>query len=492
MVMGGDNPIEFTNDLTVAINRLTTAQESWARSFGELGDSGNQWWTIFARVTSGSGLWKLQNRIRAVSNVFQAFTDNSDKQKKSMIEGLEANLKMADSLKKLKMARKQMLSGNTDNPIFDMLVGQGVNKDKAREEVLEYYKGTIEQIEKQQAKSGKRLKKKMAKGPSMRERYDAMSAYMFIPKGKYGIGAGEHKTSKGRKAGQFIIDEVLGKSSPMMNVFNKTKDFFVDKGPLGRIRKDGGLDMRSKLNKENASGLKKLMTKIKSKKLIGKLGKFSTLAVAGLGKFAMYFLMIVLGITILAAIIKKGWPIMSSMLGTAFKFFKSALGNILGILVGVFKLFGAIFRGDVIGAIKIVVLDIFGNVVLLIGNVLAGLVVTLGSLLVGIVSGLWNGLVTGIFGDNTRLKIKGYQTGGITRGGLAMVGENGPELVSLPAGSRVYSNTDTRRMGGGNTIHVHVNGRVGASDSEIRDIANKVAREINLRMTRSGSSRIGA
>jgi len=97
MVMGGDNPIEFTNDLTVAINRLTTAQESWARSFGELGDSGNQWWTIFARVTSGSGLWKLQNRIRAVSNVFQAFTDNSDKQKKSMIEGLEANLKMADS-----------------------------------------------------------------------------------------------------------------------------------------------------------------------------------------------------------------------------------------------------------------------------------------------------------------------------------------------------------------------------------------------------------
>ena len=38
-------------------------------------------------------------------------------------------------------------------------------------------------------------------------------------------------------------------------------------------------------------------------------------------------------------------------------------------------------------------------------------------------------------------------------------------------------------MGGG-TINVHVNGRVGASDTEIRDIASKVAREINLQMNR--------
>jgi len=41
---------------------------------------------------------------------------------------------------------------------------------------------------------------------------------------------------------------------------------------------------------------------------------------------------------------------------------------------------------------------------------------------------------------------------------------------------------------GGNTIHVHVNGRVGASDAEIRDIANKVAREINIRMNQTRST----
>jgi len=81
----------------------------------------------------------------------------------------------------------------------------------------------------------------------------------------------------------------------------------------------------------------------------------------------------------------------------------------------------------------------------------------------------------------------GLSTGGtINRGGMAIVGENGPELVSLPSGATVHSNSQSKGMG--NTIHVHVNGRVGASDAEIRDIAQKVAREINLQMNRTTSA----
>tara|TARA_R110002049_G_scaffold36447_3_gene116148 strand:- start:577 stop:2085 length:1509 start_codon:yes stop_codon:yes gene_type:complete len=86
--------------------------------------------------------------------------------------------------------------------------------------------------------------------------------------------------------------------------------------------------------------------------------------------------------------------------------------------------------------------------------------------------------------------IKPFSTGGIVNSDTQIVGERGAELVSLPRGSRVHSNADSKRMlgsSGGNTINVHVNGRVGASDAEIRDIANKVAREINLRMSRTGS-----
>ena len=84
-----------------------------------------------------------------------------------------------------------------------------------------------------------------------------------------------------------------------------------------------------------------------------------------------------------------------------------------------------------------------------------------------------------------------FASGGVVNTPLQVVGERGPELVKLPSGSRVYSNKDSRAMTGGgttNNIHVHVNGRVGASDSEIRDIARKVGAQINREINRTTSS----
>ena len=74
----------------------------------------------------------------------------------------------------------------------------------------------------------------------------------------------------------------------------------------------------------------------------------------------------------------------------------------------------------------------------------------------------------------------GLHTGGtVTKSGAFVVGERGPELLHLPKGSAVTPNT------GGNTINVHVNGRVGASDSELRDIARKVGAMINREINRT-------
>jgi hypothetical protein len=42
--------------------------------------------------------------------------------------------------------------------------------------------------------------------------------------------------------------------------------------------------------------------------------------------------------------------------------------------------------------------------------------------------------------------IPAFARGGISPGGVALVGERGPELVNLPRGSRVHSNEDSRRM----------------------------------------------
>ena len=83
-----------------------------------------------------------------------------------------------------------------------------------------------------------------------------------------------------------------------------------------------------------------------------------------------------------------------------------------------------------------------------------------------------------------------FASGGtMVNSGMALVGEGGPELVSLPQGARVFSNFASRGMGG-TVINVNVAGRIGASDMEIRDIANKVAKEINTHMNRTSSSTV--
>jgi hypothetical protein len=85
-----------------------------------------------------------------------------------------------------------------------------------------------------------------------------------------------------------------------------------------------------------------------------------------------------------------------------------------------------------------------------------------------------------------KIGVEGYAEGGlVNRSGTYLVGERGPEIVSMRKGSYVTPNHELR---GNTTINVSVNGRIGASDSELNDIANKLSNIINQRMQRAGSS----
>jgi len=84
-----------------------------------------------------------------------------------------------------------------------------------------------------------------------------------------------------------------------------------------------------------------------------------------------------------------------------------------------------------------------------------------------------------------------FHTGGTSSGGMAIVGERGPELVNLPAGSKVHSHDTTKSKVGGSTVNnisVNVNGRLGASDTELRDIAKKIGRMVSTEINRTTSS----
>jgi hypothetical protein len=93
----------------------------------------------------------------------------------------------------------------------------------------------------------------------------------------------------------------------------------------------------------------------------------------------------------------------------------------------------------------------------------------------------WNkdGTLTSEF---TNLKSIGAMARGgfVGRSGQYLVGERGPEIVNLSAGSNVTPNHAI-----GNTVNVHVNGRVGASDQELRDIARRVGAMINREINRT-------
>ena len=118
----------------------------------------------------------------------------------------------------------------------------------------------------------------------------------------------------------------------------------------------------------------------------------------------------------------------------------------------------------------------------------------------GIATTIWEGFIgildkigrwtVGII-ENVIDSIKPFALGGTVMGGLSLVGERGPELVKMPRGARVFSNMASRAMlanSGNTTINVSVNGRMGATDTELRDMAKKIGRMINVEINRTTSS----
>ena len=107
----------------------------------------------------------------------------------------------------------------------------------------------------------------------------------------------------------------------------------------------------------------------------------------------------------------------------------------------------------------------------------------------GVLAGIAIGGAIGAIGGHAiGGAIEGKASGGrINRGGNILVGEAGPEIVSLPSNSFVTP-AQQSKGGMGNNISVHVNGRVGASDSELNEIARKIGQKINREMNKYGSS----
>lgn len=457
---------EALTEFGKAIQTLSESSDSLAASFGELSDKSKAW-TIASRILSGSGLWKLQNYVRAVGNTIKMYNDNQNEAAMATVKAFEHNQKLTKSYREMELQIQQV--EKKTGSYYDMMV-RTHGEEKARTEGLKDLFRIKNQI------SEKLVGK--AKG-RISSAFESAGAYLREGKTEINPITGEKEKVRnvftGQRGGYF--GKVMGSKLAGANTFATA---LAKGGPKGeKSRRRLLLKYSSKYFKK-MSPVVGILAKIPSTLL-----KFINIGLTFFIQGLMYVTLIGLGIIVLVRILKAANIFgMFKELVEGFYVVHHLLEGFKKIFGGVFLMLKAVFKGNFkmffIGLVT--VLKGVGQVLL--GLFLAGVAAT-----IAILAGLLIKLPIEIY-KSIKKGITGRATGGIVRENMTLVGERGPELVSLPNGARVHTNAQSRRMatGGSNVINVNVTGRVGASDTEIRDIANKVAREINLRMNRTGSA----
>tara|TARA_R100000458_G_C8270715_1_gene245477 strand:+ start:1043 stop:2419 length:1377 start_codon:yes stop_codon:yes gene_type:complete len=447
-----------TTALTDAISQLNAETDGLIVKFGEMSDQ-SKVWTIASRILSGSGLWKLQNRIRALGQTINVFNDANNKALENQMKQMEANQKLSKTMMKLKKEYTEIGKSDYFKAMKKGLMDKGYTEKDAGKIAKDKIQAQYSQVQ-----SG--LQKRMKSKAGWRD---------FMEHGQVqelSATRGMLRDKRGRFTGKGItgVDQSMKKAGFGGYTMNMLTNSFKKMKWTGEIMLQG--KFRKKAEKVNDWFRKKMTT----------LGKFLDVGLSFLLKMTMGLLLLTFAVMILRKIYPKFRKALDQLGGLQpqidmiWKGAKQIFGGIWTMLKGVFEGdFGKVWKG-----FKKVAAGLF--------NILVGTLIGLGKLVVAALWGLGKTIVGAI---RKRLPkwLGGKATGGLAPqgGGMALVGERGPELVSLPGGARVHSNNASQRMMG-NTINVHVNGRVGASDAEIRDIARKVAREIGIQMNRTSSA----
>lgn len=175
--------------------------------------------------------------------------------------------------------------------------------------------------------------------------------------------------------------------------------------------------------------------------------------------------------------------------------FKVGLALVVGLFTGLLEGVWLMFTNETVRDSVFSILWKFGKILLLAYFVkylaaqallLIGIYAMPFMIIVGI------GIALYAFGRWIAKKLGFFAQGGTVNTPLQVVGERGPELVSLPMGSRVHSNRKSRQMVGGsntsNVFNITINAK-DTSDAELRRIADKIGNMINNKVNRTTSSR---
>ncbi len=562
-------------------------------------------WEIFSRFISGSGLWKVQNKFRAIVQTFHQFADAGNKAAEASAKQLTQLTELSDSHKTLTEAQK-MYSGTVTKEMGRAILKQEKYKElvademkagktkaeaqkkafkqhmldnssklralaeltdfetarlkmldeiniqvKKSDEVLQKEKAAMKTaLLKEEAVKEKKALKKKIKAQVQLDKKNKVAEVARLKKHQKRLGEEfdtliEKRESLANPKSVKEIKEYLKVTEKMGQISDK-----MDKtdAKLGKAKKGaigarltampGGIHV-----KKMARNIKKMWKAENKKKKAWK----TIQTVGGLIKKAFMMMMPMLGYVILGifavigivALVKVVWDSLKATFeeyaGTFETIFNYIWSSVMTIYEGILDVWEAIAEGDWSGmlmglleigagiidlAIGLTIAALLGLWVLFVGvwntwwnwvkkdfpkRLLKTLLIALAIYLVwwlisavAIATGLPILIVVGIaaaimaFGYWIWKKIKSifWHTGGSGKSGTGVVGERGPELVNVPSGTTVTSNKDLQgKVGkGGTIININVNGRLGASDEEIRDIARKLSKHIAAEVNRQTSS----
>jgi len=446
--------IGYTRELSEALNDLAGA---WVEAANE-----NKAWTTISRLTSGSGFWKMQNSVRGVIGVLAIYREN-----------LKKTAEQQDDFNKLLTVHS-----------------------KVRKQIPKISKAGLH------GPDGRLMSKKaLLKTDEAQEKMGIYTKAFGKTEGKARLQADMYKQIESQNK---MLNEIEDKLAWQLKLSNLSwKERQAERIRLAKDKltnfwnKNGGL-----------LGIMKMVIK----------------------GFYSYILKAAVVATLLMLFLRKAWgwfKEIGSKIGL-FDDIKAAFGNVITILSGVFDLFKAIFQGDLVG-----VFQAFWNKILPgLKDLIINSFKIVFKLARTVIESIIRGLISAVIKAGNDIKdaiakkfrnpfkktpeekarqaaerqaraqtyqqryanagqasaYRGYRTyasGGVA-GERVLVGEAGPELVTLPFGARVHSNTQSRRMGG-TTIIINVSGSMGSTEQEVRRLADRLGREIGNRMNRTGS-----
>ena len=597
---------------TTALKDLNASAKAGEKIFDGLGgkiievasatEGAGKAWTTFGRLTSGTGIWRFQNKLRAYLTILGSFQVRALAAEKAQREQNKATVDSIVAVEKMNKEMDDLWNANgkyndqqketlrtTDAYTASILAGKNENEAFAESlfDIIDLHKANRKAVKlglaerKKAAKFEERLKtvkgrgilktgievqkqqvyKKLTGDKSIKAERNSLGGFGKALKSVFGL--------KQRKKADIQLIKLLQDSNSLGDAFSTLIE------ELPKIAKNSAITKKILATMSTVRLATSKLAIVFYKKLLS----FSLRAAPLLSMAYKVFVYMILGIVLfmvfakvaydifgiikdmgviddITTVLTEGISIASSIFGIAsalingdFKKMFDYLNDILdstlviiwnvalaaaktgfGILVGIFYslidfmeyffikegwkvVLPALLKIGKILLIAYFVKYLISQALLVIALYAFPLLIVV--LIGAFIMAFWRDNIVSVFTGlhNIAVKIKdaltddpdkgwwdaglgpmlGFADGGVTKGGISLVGERGPEIVRMPTGSRVHSNTESKQMlkgSGGvtNNFNITVNAK-DTSDAEMRRMAEQLGKMIGNKMNRMTSAR---